>query len=77
MRFSRLYEQTAEFRSRCKAFDFAAVAQAVVEIALEARKSMKGWWNAHRPTFKAVFKKPHQLVLELDGIAQIPLFGNT
>lgn len=76
MRFSRLYEQTAEFRRRCKAFDFAAVAQAVVEIALEARKALKGWWNAVRPKVETVkVRKPHQLVLELNGIAQIPLFG--
>lgn len=74
MKFSRLYEQTAEFRSRCKAFDFAAAAQAVVEIALTVRKSLSGWWNKARPFVRVIVKKPHQLVLELDGIAQIPMF---
>lgn len=75
MRFSRLYQQTAEFRSRCKAFDFAAVAQAVVDIALSVRKSIGGWWNKVRPVVvKVQTRKPHQLVLELDGITQLPMF---
>ena len=40
MRFSRLYEQTAEFRSRCKGFDFAVVAHAVLDIAVETKKKL-------------------------------------
>lgn len=79
MRFSRLYEQTAEFRARCKAFDFAAVAHAVLDVAIATknalgamvkgfRKSLHSWEPA-----KPAAKKPHQLVLELDALAQLPL----
>lgn len=76
MRFSRLYEQTAEFRARCKAFDFAVVAQTVIEIALSVRRRLNDWWNSEKPKAqKPSIKKPHQLVLELNGIAQMPIFG--
>ena len=78
--FSRLYEQTAEFRARCKAFDFAAVAHAVLDVALATKKALGGMlkgfvkglraWEPAKPTAK----KPRQLVLELDALAQIPLF---
>lgn len=77
MRFSRLYERTAEFRSRCLAFDFAVVAHAVVDIALETRAKLQAMKKA---LMKKIImkrpepKKPHQLVLELDSIADIPLF---
>lgn len=79
-RFSRAYQQTAEFEARQMAFDFAAVARVVMEIAAGARKkataflrdfSRRCWsgWAAKTA------KRPHQLVLELDAIAQMPLFG--
>ena len=74
-RFSRLYERTAEFRSRNLAFDFAVIAQTVVDIALETRKSLAGWWNKMQPaTPKLQNRKQHQLVLELDGIASFEGF---
>jgi len=75
MRFSRLYEQTTEFRSRCMAFDFAVIAQTVVEIALETRKKLAAWWKKVKPVvILAELRPQNQLVLELDGIAQIPFF---
>lgn len=75
MKFSRLYEQTAEFRSRCMAFDFAVVAHAVMDAAIAAKKGITDWWKKNRPTIQHEVKRPpHQLVLELDAIAQIPLF---
>lgn len=75
-RFSRLYEQTAEFRDRCLAFDFAIIAHAVLDVALHVKKSLSGWWNKVRPKVqKPQSRRPHQLVLELDGIAQITLFA--
>lgn len=76
MRFSRLYEQTAEFRSRCKAFDFAAAAQAVVDAVMKVRKIFPAMWARVREAYApiVVATKQHQLVLELDGIAQIPMF---
>jgi len=75
MRLNRLYERTAEFRSRCKAFDFAVVAQTVVDIALETRAALLKWKKAFMKNFRMprFEKKPHQLVLELDAIAQMPL----
>lgn len=80
MRFSRLYEQTAEFRSRCKAFDFAVVAHAVLDIAIATKAKLLAMKKATLERFfgkkvKATEKRPHQLVLELDSIAQIPLLG--
>lgn len=89
MRFSRLYEQTAEFRSRCKAFDFAVVAHAVLDIAIATKAKLLAMKKATLERFfgkkvkatgkkvKATGKKPHQLVLEFDGIAQLPLFRAT
>lgn len=75
MRFSRRYEVSSEFRARQGAFDFATAAQAVVEIALAVRKTLGGWWGKVRPVVTgAAVKKAHQLVLELDGLEQIPLF---
>ena len=76
MRFSRLYEQTAEFRARCKAFDFAIVAHAVLDIVVAGKKELIRWWkqNWHPIHYGPTFKLPHQLALELDGIAQMPLF---
>lgn len=82
MRFSRLYEQTAEFRSRCKAFDFAVVAHAVLDIAIATKAKLLAMKKATLERFfgkkvKGNREEPHQLVLELDSIAQLPLFKVT
>lgn len=71
MRFSRRYEQTEEFRSRCPGLDFSAVAHAVVEIALSVRKTLGSWWNQVRPIVKKTFKKPEQLALNLTWLESI------
>ena len=75
MRFSRLYERTAEFRSRCKAFDFAIVAHAVIDIALETRAKLQAMKKAlmkkilmKRPAMPA----PVQLALELVRVIHRP-----
>jgi len=79
-RFSRLYEQTAEFRARCKAFDFAVVVHAVLDVAIATKKKLAEMIKAFREnmaswrTRPTEPRKPHQLVLELNGIAQVPLF---
>lgn len=79
-RFSRMYEQTAEFRARCKAFDFAAVAHAVLDVAIATKKALAEMMKAFRENLTSWRaqpnppRKPHQLVLELNGIAQVPLF---
>ena len=74
MKLSRRYESSSEFRERQGAFWFADAAQAVVGIALSVRKSLTGW-TRKLFAFVVQVKRPHQLVLELDGIAQIPLLG--
>ena len=77
MRFSRHYEMTEEFQKRQRGFGFAVVARAVLEIALETKKRLatmaKTLLKGIRMP-KPAQRKPHQLVLELDSIAQIPLF---
>lgn len=73
MKLSRRYETSSEFRERQGAFWFADAAQAVVEIALSVRKTLGGW-TRKLFAFVADVKKPHQLVLELDGIAKMPIF---
>lgn len=79
-RFSRLYEQTAEFRARCKAFDFAAVAHAVLDVAIATKKKLAEMMKAFRESLTSWQPKPtqprrpQQLVLELNGITQMPLF---
>lgn len=74
MRFSRAYEVSGEFRARQGAFGFADVAFAVLEVVTATKKALVGWWKKERPVVVQVKVKFHQLVLELDGIAQMPLF---
>lgn len=76
MTISRRYEQGVEFRARQGVLEFGTVALAVLDVAVNVVKSLGAWWKKVRPvTPVAVMKKAHQLVLELDGIAQMPLFG--
>lgn len=74
MRISRAYEAGSEFKARQGAFGFAEVAFAVLEVVTAAKKALVGWWKKERPVVAQVKAKWHQLVLELDGIAQMPLF---
>ncbi|HZX32368.1 MAG TPA: hypothetical protein VFF03_13535 [Rhodocyclaceae bacterium] len=79
-RFSRAYQQTAEFEAKQMAFDFAAVARVVMQIAVDARKAAtaflkdfsrrcwSGWTTSNE-------KHPQQLVLESDDFHQIPLLA--
>lgn len=76
MRISRAYEAGSEFKARQGAFWFAECAQFVIESALAVRKALTSWWKKERPVVALVQRKFQQLVLELDGIAQIPLFGS-
>ena len=75
MRFSRRYERSAEFRSRCLTFDFAAVAHAVVDIALATRAKLLAMKKALIK--KIIMKRPAapapiQMVLELLSIKPKP-----
>lgn len=78
--FSRAYQMTKEFRERQGAFDFAAVALIVLDIAIETKKRLVKMAQVTlagiRHQIVKTMRKPHQLVLELDAVAQIPLFGD-
>lgn len=77
MRFSRAYETTEEFKKRQSGFDFAVVARAVLEIAVETKKRLATMAKTLLKGFRMprpAERKPHQLVLELDSIAHIPMF---
>lgn len=65
----------AEFEARQGFFDFAVVARAVVELKLGFQKKLRAMFSTWKKGFRTfdTVKKPHQLVLELDAIAQIPL----
>lgn len=79
MRISRAYEAGSEFKARQGAFGFAEVAFAVVEIVQAGKREMAAWLKAKRKAWFMpviqVQRKFQQLVLELDGIAKMPLFG--
>jgi hypothetical protein len=78
MRLSRAYLNTPEFEARQMGFDFAVVARAVLEIARATKAKLqtmaRDFIKALRPATPAP-KRPQQLVLELGGIAQAPLFS--
>lgn len=69
-RFSRAYQYTAEFEARQSGFDFAVVARAVLEIAVDAKAKLKAmaksFIKALRPALRV--SKPVQLVLEWSAI---------
>jgi hypothetical protein len=50
----RGYEQGAEFKARQGQLDFAQVALAVLEIAVEVKKTLCRWWKAARPAAKKI-----------------------
>lgn len=75
MKLNRRYQDGGEFKARQGRFDFAVVAHAVLDIAVSVKTALSGWWSKVRPVIvQVVTRKPRQLVLELDGIAQIPMF---
>lgn len=64
-----------EFERRQLALEFGAACRFVNSLVVDVKKALTGF-------VKGLFTKAapaapyfHQLVLELDGIAQIPLFG--
>ena len=76
--FSRAYQMTKEFRERQGAFDFATVALAVLDVVIETKKHLASMLKSTLAGFrswmpKPFVRKPHQLILELNSIAQIPL----
>ena len=63
MKLNRNYEQEPEFKARQGAFEFAAVACFVRDVAVSVRASLGGWLRGFFGTKKPEGKKPHQLVL--------------
>lgn len=65
--------KSAEFEARQYCFDFGDACRFVAALANDVKKTLATWVKRlfARPDTS---KKPHQLVLELDSIAQIPLF---
>jgi hypothetical protein len=66
--------KSAEFEARQKCFDFGMACRFVAELANDVKKALTGYVKAFFAKAAPAFKKPHQLVLELVAIAQIPLF---
>lgn len=64
----------AEFEARQACFAFGDACRFVLSVVVDVKKALTGYVSR-------LFKKPvptikfHQLVLELDGIAQMPLFA--
>lgn len=65
----------AEFEARQMAFEFAEACRFVAQLAADTKKRLAAMFSKWKKGFvsKTLFKKPHQLVLELDSIAQLPL----
>lgn len=72
----RRYKPTdnAEFETRQLCLAFGDACRFVAQLAANVKKTLTGYITAffRTPAPKIKF---HQLVLELDAIAQIPLFG--
>lgn len=66
----------AEFEARQMAFEFAEACRFVAQLAADTKKRLASMFAKWKKGFHTgtPFKKPHQLVLELDSISQIPLF---
>lgn len=62
-----------EFEARQSCFDFGAACRFVSSIALDVKKALTGYVTRLFKKAPAAAQKSHQLVLELDAIAQIPM----
>lgn len=66
----------AEFEARQgNLFNFVTslAIKAARDVAEHIAASVKPWWSALKKRMTPTAKKPHQLVIELDSIAQMPL----
>lgn len=66
--------KSAEFEKRQFCFSFGDACRFVAALAADVKKALTGYVKRLFPKILVNLKKPHQLVLELDAIAQIPLF---
>lgn len=62
-----------EFESRQQAFDFGATCRFVAALTNDVKKALTGFVKAFFAKAAPESRKPHQLVLELNAIAQIPM----
>lgn len=62
-----------EFEARQSCFDFGAACRFVSSIALDVKKALTGYVSRLFAKPEPAVKRSHQLVLELDSIAQIPM----
>ncbi|WP_234087406.1 hypothetical protein [Azonexus sp. R2A61] len=70
-------EDRAEFEARqMPLFDFVTnlAIKAARDVAQYIKASVAPWWKGFQKRMASAMKKPNQLVLELDSIAQMPLF---
>lgn len=63
--------QSAEFEARQQCFDFGMACRFVAATVCNVKKSLQSWVSKFFK--KPEPKRPHQSVLELDEIAQMPL----
>lgn len=74
-RFSRAYQYTAEFEARQLEFDFAVVARAVLNIAIEGKKKaakiLTAFIRSCRDGWTTAPRRPQQLVLPSDDFHQL------
>lgn len=63
----------SEFEARQSCFDFGAACRFVSSIALDVKKALTGYVSRLFKKAPVAVRKAHQLVLELDSIAQIPM----
>lgn len=66
--------KSAEFEKRQQCFSFGDACRFVAALAADVKKALTNYVKAFFAKSAPAGRKPHQLVLELDSIAQIPLF---
>lgn len=64
--------QSAEFEARQQCFDFGAACRFVAATVYDVKKALTSWVKGFFAKADTT-KKPQQLVLELDAIAQTPM----
>ncbi|WP_295006845.1 hypothetical protein [uncultured Dechloromonas sp.] len=64
--------QSAEFEDRQGCFEFGEACRFVAATVFDVKKAITSWVKGFFAKANTA-KKPHQLVLELDGIAQVPM----
>lgn len=69
--------QSAEFEARQQCFDFGMACRFVASLTNDVKKALTGYVKTFFAKAEPTTKRPHQLVLELDGLAKMPLFASS